>query len=196
MIGRTMSGRISALCVGLFLITSGLSAQDHEMPGNVSHWALDGGMMMGEGMSSQMLQRVGQGLGLVVTGGAGPTMLLSMQEALSLTDDQKTQLELIQAEYSKAAQLHMPGMLAAHDDLRAALEGDSPDIGAYERALQDGADRMVQAHVAMARAAVEAGNVLSDEQRAQLSSGMPMIFGMMTGQHGKSDSGSSGRHNE
>lgn len=166
------------------------------MPGQPSHWAMDGGMMMGEGMSSQMLQRMGQGMGIVVTGGPGPAMLLSMGEALSLTDAQKAQLGAVQDEYSKASEHHMPGLIAAHEDLRAALEGDSPDLGAYERALQDGAHLMVQAHVAMAQAAQKARTILTDEQIEHLSSGMAMMYGVMMGQHGKSDSGSGGAHNE
>ena len=192
-IGRAMLGRISALGVGLFSITSGLAAQGHEMPGEISHLAIDGGMIMGEGMSSQMLQRVGQGIGIVVIGGPGPAMILSMGEALNLTDDQRAQLEAIQAEYAEAAQPHMPRLMAAHEDVRAALEGDSPDFGAYEHALQEGADLMVQAHVAMARAAEEARNVLTDQQVEQLGSGMPMMYGMMG--HGGSDPGIGGLHN-
>ena len=163
------------------------------MPGQSSHLAIDGGMIMGEGMSSQMLQRVGQGVGIVVTGGPGPAMILSMGEAVNLTDDQRAQLEAIQAEYSEAAQPHMPGMIAAHQDVRAALEGDSPDFGAYEHALQEAADLMVQAHVAMARAAEEARNVLTDEQLERLGSGMPMMYGMMG--HRPSDPGIGGMHN-
>ena len=193
MIGRTMLGRISALGVGLFFITSGLSAQEQEMPGPMVHGAIDGGMMMGEGMTSQMLQRVGQGMGIVVTGGPGPAMIMSMREALTLTDEQMAQLEAILAEYSEAAGPHMPGMVMAHEDVRAALEGDSPDFVAYEHALQEGADLMVQAHVAMARAADEVRNVLTDEQLEQLGSGMAMMHGMM--QHGGTDPGMGGMHN-
>ena len=193
MIGRAILGRISALGVGLFSMTSGLAAQEHEMPGEISHLAIDGGVIMGEGMSSQMLQRVGQGMGIVVTGGPGPAMILSMGEALNLTDDQRAQLEAVQAEYAEAAQPHMPGLMAAHLDVRAALEGDSPDFGAYEHALQEGADLMVQAHVAMARAAEDARNVLTDQQLEQLGSGMPMMYGMMG--HGGSDPGIGGLHN-
>jgi Spy/CpxP family protein refolding chaperone len=193
MIGRTMLGRISALGVGLFFITSGLSAQEHDMPGQSAHWAIDGGMMMGEGMSSQMLQRVGQGLGIVVTGGPGPAMILSMGEALNLTGDQRTQLDAIQTEYSEAAQPHIPGMIAAHQDVRVALEGDAPDFDAYEQALQKGADFMVQAHVEMAQAAEEVRKILTDEQVEQLGSGMAMMHGMMG--HGQTDPGMGGMHN-
>ena len=163
------------------------------MPGQSAHWAIDGGMMMGEGMSSQMLQRVGQGVGIVVTGGPGPAMILSMGEALNLTDDQRAQLDAIQTEYSEAAQPHMPGMIAAHQDVRAALEADAPDFDAYEHALQEGSDFMVQAHVAMARAAEEVRKVLTDEQLEQLGSGMAMMHGMMG--HGQTDPGMGGMHN-
>ncbi len=73
----------------------------------------------------------------------------------------------------------MSAMMGAHQRARAALEGESPDLDAYEEALQEGANRMVQAHVAMARASAEARAVLTEEQRARIQGGMQMMHGMM-----------------
>jgi VIT1/CCC1 family predicted Fe2+/Mn2+ transporter len=67
----------------------------------------------------------------------------------------------------------------AHESAAAALEGESPDFEAYERALSRGAEQMVLAHVAMARAATEACDVLTDEQRERLRGGAQMMQGMM-----------------
>ena len=69
--------------------------------------------------------------------------------------------------------------MEAHQDAATALEGDSPDFDAYEWALREAADQMVQAHVAMAQAAAEGGAVLTEEQRQQLQGSMQMMRGMM-----------------
>jgi Spy/CpxP family protein refolding chaperone len=179
---------MSALGAGLVLIASGLSAQARGVPGQPSDMVPDmmgqgmGGMMqmMGQGMmGGGMMQMMGQGMGMMATGGPGPAMILRMGDALELTDEQRSQLEAIQSEYSEAVQPHMGSMMEAHQNARAALEGDSPDFDAYEEALQEGADRMVDAHVAMARAAAEARDVLTEEQHQRLQSSTQMMRGMM-----------------
>ncbi len=53
------------------------------------------------------------------------------------------------------------------------------DFVAYERALREAADQMVRAHVAMARAAAEGGDVLTEEQRQQLQGSIKMMRGVM-----------------
>ncbi len=114
--------------------------------------------MMGEGMMGPgMIEMMGQGMGMMATGGPGPAMILRMGEALDLTDEQRTQLQAIQSEYSDSVQPLMAAVMEAHQDAATALEGDSPDFDAYEWALREAADQMVQAHVAMAQAAAEGG---------------------------------------
>jgi Spy/CpxP family protein refolding chaperone len=136
--------------------------------------------MMGQGMMGEgMMDMMGQGMGMMATGGPGPATILRMGGALSLTEEQRTRLQAIQTEYSDAAQPLMSAVIEAHQEAAAALEGDSPDLAAYERALREGADRMVEAHVAMARAAAEARDVLTEEQREQLEGGMQMMHGIM-----------------
>lgn len=138
--------------------------------------------MMGQGMGSGMLLLMGQSMGVMATGGPGPAMILSMRETLDLTDDQSDRLEAIQAEYTEAAEPHMPVMLTAHEDARTALDADPPDLGGYERALREGADGMVKAHVAMAVAVAKARDVLTTEQREQLPRlGMGHMMHRMTG---------------
>lgn len=161
---RMMVGRTSLLAAGLSFAL-GLSAQAPE-PGQrdmgqmmqMLNQGMMGGGMMGPGMMNMM----GQGMGMMTTGGPGPTMILRMGDALNLTEEQRTQLEAIQTEYSDSVQGLMNRAMEAHQNAAAALEGDSPDFDAYEEALREGADQMVEAHVAMARVAAEAREVLTD----------------------------------
>ena len=193
----TKATRMSVLGTCLFLVAGGLSAQGRgapgdppgAMPGMSGDGMGMGGMMqmMGQGMMGggmmgpEMMSMMGQGMGMMTTGGPGPAMILRMGDALNLTEEQRSQLEAIQAEYSDAVEPLVAGAREAHQSAAAALEGDSPDFEAYERALREGADRMVQAHVAMARAAAEARDVLTEEQRQGLQGGMQMMQGMMGG---------------
>jgi len=124
---------------------------------------------------------MGQGMGMMATGGPSPATSLRMGEALELTDDQTTRLQGIQGRYTDAARMPMQSVMEAHGRAAAALQGDSPDFEAYESALRDGAARMVEAHVAMARAAAEARTVLTEEQRARLENVGHMMRGMMGG---------------
>jgi Spy/CpxP family protein refolding chaperone len=71
-------------------------------------------------------------------------------------------------------------MMAAHQAISAALEGEAPDWEAYEESLRAAADIMVQTHLAMARAAKEARDVLTAEQREELEAhGLETMRGMM-----------------
>jgi Spy/CpxP family protein refolding chaperone len=135
--------------------------------------------MMGQGMMGPgMRQMMGQGMGVMSTGGPGPAMILRMGDALNLTDEQRVRLQAIQGEYSGSVEPLMAAVMRAHQEAAAALAGDPPDIEAYERALREANDRMVEAHVAMARAAVEARAVLTDEQLGQLEDSIRMMRGM------------------
>ena len=167
MITRVVAKRgVFAVGLGLLVGASSLSAQQHEH--GAPHQAPEAGMM-------------GQGMGMMATGGPSPATILRMGEALELTDEQRTRLQGIQDRYADAARMPMQSVMEAHGRGAAALQGDSPDFEAYERALRDGAARMVEAHVAMARAAAEARTVLTEEQRARLENVGHMMRGMMGG---------------
>ncbi len=188
---------MSVLGTCLFLVAGGLSAQGGGAPGAPMPGMNGGGMgmggmmqMMGQGMMGpEMMQMMGQGMGMMATGGPGPAMILRMGDALNLTEEQRSQLEAIQTEYSDSVEPLMTEVMEAHQEAAAALEGDAPDLEAYERAIRQGAARMVEAHIAMARAAAEARDVLTDEQRQQLQGGMQMMQ-MMQGMMGGSMMGS------
>ncbi len=183
MVARMMAKRIPALGAGLLFVACMTSEQPSDtVPGMMGQGVGMGGMMpmMCEGMMGPgMMEMMGQGMGMMATGGPGPAMILRMGEALDLTDEQRTQLQAIQSEYSDSVQPLMAEVMEAHQDATTALEGDSPDFRAYERTLREAADQMVQAHVAMAQAAAEGGHVLTEEQRQQLQGSMQMMRGMM-----------------
>lgn len=169
--------------LALALASPAVSAQNQEMPRPPSDGMRgQGGMMqrMGQGMmGGGMMQMMMGGMGMMGTGGPGPGMILRMGDALGLTDEQRAELEAIQEEYQETVAPMMSSMMEIHRDAAERLTGDSPDFDAYEGALREAADAMVEAHVAMARAASEARAVLTDEQRAQLQRGMQMMQGMM-----------------
>jgi len=169
-----MYRRMLAIATGLLLAAPALAAQ---MPG--MHRPPSDSMpgMMGSGM----MQMMGHGMGMMATGGPGPTMLLRTRDALELTDDQVSRLEAIRDEHAGAPRQAMTAAMSAHRRAAEALHGDSPDFGAYEDALGEASDHMVRAHVAMARAAVQARAVLTPEQRERLHSGMQMMREMMGG---------------
>lgn len=176
-----------AMAAGLFLVTSGLSAQMGQMHGQRSDTApgMMGERMMMRGMMGQgmmgpeMMEMMGQGMGMMATGGPGPAMILRMSDALELSQDQTSRLNEIRDELSDVRRQHMSAGMAAHQEAERALQGDAPDFGAYEEALSEAASHMVQAHVAMARASVRAREVLGPEQRPQLERSMDMMRGMM-----------------
>ena len=180
---RMVVKRIPALGAGLLFVACMTPGQGSDtVPGMMGQGVAMGGMMqmMGEGMMGPgMMEMMGQGMGMMATGGPGPAMILRMGEVLDLTDEQRTQLQAIQSEYSDSVQPLMAEVMEAHQDATTALEGDSPDFRAYERTLREAADQMVQAHVAMAQAAADGGGVLTEEQRQQLQGSMQMMRGMM-----------------
>lgn len=150
----------------------------------VAHGMMMGGMM-GEGMmGSGMMQMMGQGMGMMATGGPGPMTLLRMRDTLSLTDEQVGQLEAIQQDFQTTIQAHMTAAMASHQAANEALSRESPDFDAYQQSLQAAANTMVQAHVAMARAAAEAREVLTPEQREQLRTGGAQMMRSMMEHYG------------
>ena len=179
---RIAVARMPLIAAVLILGASNLSAQVAGQGSGMGRGMMEGGMlggMMGNGMmSAEVMDMMGHGVGMMATGGPGPETILRMGEALNLTDEQKSRLQAIQTEYTDSVQPLMAGAREAHESAAAALEGE-PDFEAYERALSEGAEQMVQAHVAMARAATEARAVLTDEQRERLRGVAQMMRGMM-----------------
>jgi Spy/CpxP family protein refolding chaperone len=136
--------------------------------------------MMGSGMMSM----IGQGMGMMATGGPGATALLGMRDALDLTGDQVGRLEAIRDELTATVQPLMTAMMSSHTAAAEALRTDSPGFDAYQQGLQAAANIMVQTHVTMARAQVEARNVLTADQLELLRAQGPRMMGDVMQMHG------------
>ena len=106
-------------------------------------------------------------------GGPSAALLLEHGERLSLTADQVSRLEAIRAR-TQTPNVHMQPIREAHMRAAALLRADSPDLDEYEDALEEAAEHMVEAHVAMVRDNLEARQVLTAEQRTQLGTLGPM----------------------
>jgi Spy/CpxP family protein refolding chaperone len=141
------------------------------------------GGMMGRGMmGSGMMGMMGQGMGMMTTGGPGPAALLRIRDALELTDEQVSTLESMRADLQGQMQGRMTAMMTAHQAAAAALDSETPDWDAYEGNLATAANIMVQTQVMMARAAQDAQEVLTPEQREALEArGTQMMRGTMRG---------------
>jgi Spy/CpxP family protein refolding chaperone len=129
-----------------------------------------GGQMMGGGMMAMMRTQ--------------PAMLLQASDALALTPEQTEQLTALRDRAQPEHQRHMQAAMEAHRTAAAILEGDSPDLGAYAEALNEAADHMVMAHVAMTRTALEGRAILTPEQLDKLHEGMSHMPGMHGGTGG------------
>lgn len=158
---------------------------------------MHGQMMMGgmDGMDMQGMQGVqGQMMGPGMMGmmGAmhgGPDMILRSSQALALTPAQTEQLEALREQVRSEHQEHMQAAMAAHRKAAAALDGDEADLDAYTAALNDAADHMVVAHVAMARSTLDARGILTPEQRDKLGDVMGDMHDMDGMKGGKMRSG-------
>lgn len=136
--------------------------------------------MMGEGMRGEGMRGGMMGHAMMMGAGPSPGMLLQRRDALELTDDQVTRLEEIRDEVSGTMQGHMTVMMSVRREAAEALQDETPDLDAYQETLQRAASQMVQAHMAMARAANRTRDVLTAEQWEKVrEQGMTGHPGMM-----------------
>ncbi len=121
----------------------------------------------------------------------GPGMLLRMEEALGLTEDQVAELEAMHAEARDAMQAHREAARTARTGAHEAMMADSPDLDAFQAAMEEAAMHDVQATVAMARVHLQANEVLTPEQQETLGARMKEMHenmqgeGMQHRQHGE-----------
>ena len=173
--------RTLAVLVALVLVAAPAAAQGHH--GARADSSRGMGMMQGQsgmmqgGMMQMMHGQSGMMMGMVM----GPGMILRMQGSLELTESQVEQLETLHDSVQSTMRQHMmQGMRVMHA-ASGMLASDSPDVEAYENQLREATNHMVLAHTVMARAAVEARQVLSPEQRQQLSLARQMMHEMHPG---------------
>jgi Spy/CpxP family protein refolding chaperone len=132
-------------------------------------------MQMGQG--HQM-----QGMGMMgMTASPSPAAILQQKDALRLSDSQVQSLEALKEEMAEVHKAHMTAAMPLHAEASAALKGDKPDLARYEAALKKLAVPHVQMQVETARFGQKAMEVLTAEQRANVSYGMRLRQGMMGG---------------
>jgi uncharacterized membrane protein len=138
------------------------------------------------GMQGGMMQ--GGMMGMMQTMHPGPGMILGAADQLELTPEQKERLTALRDGMQSAHREHMQAAMASHQAAASALEGDSPDLDVYRAQLETAAGQMVAMHVSVARAALEAREILSAEQRSQLENAVSMMRHM----HGNGMGGMTG----
>ena len=171
---------VATLAVALLVSAPAVQAQAGHQHGQQ---AQDSTRMMGHGMMCMGMMGGGDmDMGMAMMSGApSPAMILRAADALSLTAEQKTRLEAIRTQSSDAVHPLMQQAMAAHQEALQAVQGDSPDLVAYETALKEAANHMVAMHVASARAGIDARAVLTPDQRTKLTDATTMMRGMMCG---------------
>lgn len=135
-----------------------------------------GGMAMMHGMSGQheMMMRADSTRGGMMSGmmdmmgPPGPAVILGHKTQLGLSAAQVTRLEALQKGAQPACAEHMRLGMAAMQDANRLLDAAIPDWSAYAAKLKEATAHMAEGHVAMARAAVAAREVLTAAQRQTL----------------------------
>lgn len=180
---------LTLMMLGTIPAAAQMGGMRGQVPDSVPSMGMGQGMMMGgmmgQGMmGSGMMAMMGQGMGMMATGGPGPMTLLRMEDVLELTEEQIERLEALQERFRENTTSHVSNMMSSHQAAAQALEGDVPDLETYQQRLQAQANIMVQFHVAMARAVMEAREVLTPEQRERLRTEGPQMMDGMMGRYG------------
>ena len=144
-----------------------------------------GGAMGSEGMMGARGMMGGSGMMGGMGMAASPSALLSAAEPLGLTADQKTKLEDLAKAAAGDHQTHLQAAAAAREKAASTLQDENPNVDAYAAALQEAASHMVQAHVALTRASLDARAVLTPEQQAKVKDGTALVGSMMCGMMGQ-----------
>ncbi|MBI4538276.1 MAG: Spy/CpxP family protein refolding chaperone [Gemmatimonadetes bacterium] len=150
-------------------------------------------------MADEMVRHMSGAMTMTMMGmgaaGPGPGMILRLREPLGLTGEQIARLETLQENTAQERARHLTAVREAEAKAVEALAGEDASVAEYETRLREAANHGVEAQVALARAAIEARAVLSEEQRSNLGCGMrTMMQGMQRdgGASGASASGTKG----
>lgn len=172
-----MTKSVLALAVAVALALPGTlrgqGQQQHHRQGQ-EHQPQRGMMMGGQ-------RGMGHGMMGMMMAGPGPAFILRQKDALNLSDQQVQRLEALNQQLTEGRQAHMREVAPIHEQLSAALEGDRPDVAKYEAALKKLAEHHVGMQVQAARFSVQALDVLTPEQRANVRYGMRLMREMMGG---------------
>lgn len=154
-----MRARATMLLLAGVLLSGPVYAQEHQH--GQRQPAEPGGMMQMKGMMP------------------GPMVFLQLREPLGLTQAQVQRIEAIRGRVQREHQPHMQAAMQAMRDAERLLDVPAPDLSRYEAKLKDRANHHVQAHLAMARAWLDAREVLTPEQRSNLQFGVKVMQQMM-----------------
>ena len=139
------------------LLPVAATAQGHHHGQHGAHEARQGPAMGGQG----------GGMGMLI-GRPGPGMILRLESVLELSPDQVERMTELHETVHATMQEHRSAARDARARATEALAGDRPDMAAFEAALQEAAAHDVEAQVAMARAHMEAGEMLEPDQQERL----------------------------
>jgi Spy/CpxP family protein refolding chaperone len=127
-----------------------------------------GGMMSGMMPPGRGMGMGGQEMMHGMMGPPAPAMILHHKDKLGLNASQVTRLEALQKEAEPVCMQHMKLAMTTHQAANQLLESAAPDFAAYSAKLKEATAHMVEGHVAMAKAAVAAREVLTTAQRQTL----------------------------
>ena len=152
--------------------TMGMHAMMMGMGGGMMGGGMMGGGTMGAGMMGgdtthghgQHSGAMGQMGGMMSDSSA----MLHMKSQLGLSDAQVGQLRAIHQRVCTAAQPHMKLAMEAHQAAMQALQGDTPNLDAYRKQLDQAAAHTVEAQVEMAKGMLEIRKALTPAQRQKL----------------------------
>lgn len=150
--------RIATAAALVLALPLAAAAQGHGQQERQGQPMMEHGMM-GQGMHGAMGMMMAR---------PGPGMLLRVKGTLGLDEDQVQRLEAMHEEARSAMEQHREAARAARMEAHQAMMGETPDLEAFQAALEEAARHDVQATMAMARVHVQAADVLTAEQAATL----------------------------
>ena len=164
-------------------VASPVLAQQHEhegqrKPADMGAMHCGDGMTMMHGMPAGRHDTRGAAMDsmrhemMAMMGPPTPAMILSRKRQLGLSADQVSRLEALQKEAEPACAEHMRLAMTTVGAANQLLTAATPDYVAYSAKLNEAAGHMIEAHVALAKAAVAARNVLTPAQRQTLTDHM------------------------
>ena len=182
------------LSAALLLWTPSLGAQQshQEATGPQEAGVMANCVMQSGGMGEDKMDMMSGDMGMMSSSAPGPAMLIRMGQVLELTEKEITDLEAIQVELTDQRASHMPLVKEAHQQAADLIAGGETDLAEYEDTLWEAMEHMISVHVSVARAALDARAVLTDEQRARLEGASAMMRHM----EGMRDGGMQGMSDE
>jgi hypothetical protein len=97
-----------------------------------------------------------------------PTMLLHHAQEIGLTAEQQEKVSELARTSQASCEQHLEAAAGSHKAAAALLGQDSPDVAAYQARLRETLDHILQGHVAVIKAGIEAKALLAPDQRDKL----------------------------